>query len=59
MDSVIAPRQEPQAFGGVIEEGQVELLVSDAPNAPDRIVAVLSKGDFFGNAALIEIAKGL
>jgi NADH dehydrogenase len=45
---------DPARVFSVIEEGQVEVLVSDAPNAPERIVAVLSKGDFFGNAALIE-----
>jgi NADH:quinone reductase (non-electrogenic) len=45
---------DPARVFSVIQEGQVEALVSDAPNEPERVVAVLGKGDFFGNAALIE-----
>ena len=45
---------DPARVFSVIEEGQVEVLVSEAPNAPERVVAILSKGDFFGNAALLE-----
>jgi NADH:ubiquinone reductase (H+-translocating) len=45
---------DPARVFSVIEEGQVEVLDSDAPNDPERIVAVLSKGDFFGDAALLE-----
>jgi NADH:ubiquinone reductase (H+-translocating) len=45
---------DPARVFSVIEEGQVEVLVSDEANAPERVVAVLSKGDFFGNAALLE-----
>jgi signal-transduction protein with cAMP-binding, CBS, and nucleotidyltransferase domain len=30
------------------------VLISETPNAPEKVVAVLSKGDFFGNAALLE-----
>lgn len=45
---------DPARVFSVIQEGQVEVLVSDAPNDPERVVAVLGKGDFFGNAALIE-----
>ncbi|MGA2427984.1 MAG: FAD-dependent oxidoreductase [Candidatus Acidiferrum sp.] len=45
---------DPARVFSVIEEGQAEVLVSDAPNDPQRVVAVLGKGDFFGNAALLE-----
>jgi NADH:ubiquinone reductase (H+-translocating) len=45
---------DPARVFSVIEEGQAEVLVSDAPNEPERVVAVLGKGDFFGNAALLE-----
>lgn len=45
---------DPARVFSVIEEGQAEVLVSDEPNGPERVVAVLSKGDFFGNAALLE-----
>jgi NADH:ubiquinone reductase (H+-translocating) len=45
---------DPARVFSVIEEGQVEVSVSDTPNTPERVVAVLSKGDFFGDAALLE-----
>ena len=45
---------EPARVFSVIQEGQAEVLVSDGPNDPERVVAVLGKGDFFGNAALLE-----
>jgi NADH dehydrogenase len=45
---------DPAQVFSVIEEGQAEVLISDAPNDPGRVVAVLGKGDFFGNAALLE-----
>jgi NADH dehydrogenase len=50
----IQRRGDPARVFSVIEEGQVEVLVSDAPNDPERVVAVLGQGDFFGDAALIE-----
>jgi NADH:ubiquinone reductase (H+-translocating) len=45
---------DPARVFSIIEEGQAEVLISEAPNAPEKVVAVLSKGDFFGNAALLE-----
>ena len=45
---------DPARVFSVVEEGQLEVLVSDGPNGPERVVAVLGKGDFFGNAALLE-----
>ena len=45
---------DPARVFSVIEEGQVEVSISDAPDAPEKIVAVLGKGDFFGSAALLE-----
>jgi NADH:ubiquinone reductase (H+-translocating) len=45
---------DPARVFSVIEEGEAEVLVSDKPNEPERVVAVLGKGDFFGNAALLE-----
>jgi NADH:ubiquinone reductase (H+-translocating) len=45
---------DPARVFSIIEEGEVEVSVSDTPNTPEKVVAVLSKGDFFGNAALIE-----
>ena len=45
---------DPAKVFSVIEEGQLEVLVSDAPNDPEKVVSVLGKGDFFGNAALLE-----
>jgi NADH dehydrogenase len=45
---------DPARVFSVIEEGQLEVLVSDLPDAPERVIAFLGKGDFFGNAALLE-----
>jgi NADH dehydrogenase len=45
---------DPARVFSVIQEGQVEVLVSDVPNEPGKVVGVLGKGDFFGNAALTE-----
>jgi CRP-like cAMP-binding protein len=45
---------DPARVFSVIEEGQAEVLLSGGPNDPEKVVAVLSKGDFFGNAALLE-----
>lgn len=42
---------DPARVFSVVEEGQLEVLVSDVP---ERVIAVLGKGDFFGNAALLE-----
>jgi NADH:ubiquinone reductase (H+-translocating) len=51
---LIQRQGDPARVFSVIEEGQVEVLVSDDPKAPQRVVAVLGKGDFFGDAALIQ-----
>jgi NADH:quinone reductase (non-electrogenic) len=45
---------DPAGVFSVVEEGQLEVLVSDARDSAERVVAVLNKGDFFGDAALIE-----
>jgi NADH dehydrogenase len=44
---------ESARFFSVIEEGEVEILKAAEPNAEPKIVAVLGKGDFFGEAALL------
>jgi NADH dehydrogenase len=44
---------EPARFFSVIEEGEVEILKAAEPNTEPKIVAVLGKGDFFGEAALL------
>jgi NADH dehydrogenase len=44
---------EPARFFSVIEEGEVEILKAEEPNTEPKIVAVLGKGDFFGEAALL------
>jgi len=44
---------EPARFFSVIEEGEVEILKAVDPNTEPKVVAVLSKGDFFGEAALL------
>jgi NADH dehydrogenase len=38
----------------VIEEGEVEILQATEQNSEPKLVAVLAKGDFFGEAALME-----
>jgi NADH dehydrogenase len=37
----------------IIEEGQVEVLQQDPQSAETKLLAVLSKGDFFGEGALL------
>jgi NADH dehydrogenase len=37
----------------IIEEGQVEVLQQDPQSAETKVLAVLSKGDFFGEGALL------
>lgn len=44
--------EQPRSFS-VIEEGQVEILKTTPPSPEPRLVAVLSKGDFFGEEALL------
>jgi NADH dehydrogenase len=44
---------EPARFFSVIEEGEVEILKAADPNTEPKVIAVLGKGDFFGEAALL------
>jgi NADH:ubiquinone reductase (H+-translocating) len=44
---------EPARFFSVIEEGEVEILKAAEPNTELKVVALLGKGDFFGEAALL------
>lgn len=44
---------EPARFFNVIEEGEVEVIRATEPNGEPKVVAVLAKGDFFGEAALL------
>jgi NADH:ubiquinone reductase (H+-translocating) len=50
----IQKQGDPARVFSVIEEGEAEVLISDGPDEPEKVVAVLGKGDFFGNAALLE-----
>ena len=43
---------EPARTFSVIEEGQVEVLQQDPGTSDTKVVAVLGKGDFFGEGAL-------
>jgi NADH dehydrogenase len=45
---------EPARVFSVIEEGQVEVLQHDPGASETRVLAVLGKGDFFGEGALLE-----
>jgi NADH:ubiquinone reductase (H+-translocating) len=40
-------------FFSVIEEGEVEILQTSEQNSEAKVLAVLGKGDFFGEAALL------
>jgi len=44
---------EPARVFSIIEEGQVEVLQKDSQTSDTRLVAVLGKGDFFGEGALL------
>jgi NADH:ubiquinone reductase (H+-translocating) len=44
---------EPARVFSMIEEGQVEVLQKDPGTSDTRVVAVLGKGDFFGEGALL------
>jgi NADH dehydrogenase len=44
---------EPARVFSIIEEGQVEVLQKDSQTSETKLVAVLGKGDFFGEAALL------
>jgi NADH dehydrogenase len=44
---------EPARVFSMIEEGQVEVLQKDSQTADAKVVAVLGKGDFFGEGALL------
>jgi NADH dehydrogenase len=44
---------EPARVFSIIEEGQVEVLQKDSQNSDTKVVAVLGKGDFFGEGALL------
>jgi NADH dehydrogenase len=44
---------EPARVFSIIEEGQVEVLQKDPQNSDTKVVAVLGKGDFFGEGALL------
>jgi NADH dehydrogenase len=45
---------ESARFFSVIEEGEVEILDTTKQNSGATVLAVLGKGDFFGEAALLE-----
>ena len=44
---------DPARVFSVIEEGEVEILLPAGPNAEPKLIALLGKGDFFGEGALI------
>jgi len=44
---------EPARVFSMIEEGQVEVLQKDPGTSDTKVVAVLGKGDFFGEGALL------
>jgi len=44
---------EPARVFSIIEEGQVEVLQSTEQNSEAKVITVLSKGDFFGEGALL------
>jgi NADH dehydrogenase len=44
---------EPAHVFSIIEEGQVEVLQKDSQTSDTKLVAVLGKGDFFGEGALL------
>jgi NADH:ubiquinone reductase (H+-translocating) len=44
---------EPARVFSIIEEGQVEALQKDSQTSDIKLVAVLGKGDFFGEGALL------
>ena len=44
---------EPAQFFSVIEEGEVEILRTAAQHGQQKVLAVLGKGDFFGETALL------
>jgi NADH dehydrogenase len=44
---------EPARVFSIIEEGQVEVLQKDSQTSNTQVVAVLGKGDFFGEGALL------
>jgi NADH dehydrogenase len=44
---------EPARVFSIIEEGQVEVLQKDSQTSDTKLVALLGKGDFFGEGALL------
>jgi NADH:ubiquinone reductase (H+-translocating) len=44
---------EPARVFSIIEDGQVEVLQNDSQTSDTQVVAVLGKGDFFGEGALL------
>ena len=44
---------DPARVFSVIEEGQVEVLQSDPATSETKVLAVLGKGDFFGEGAML------
>jgi NADH:ubiquinone reductase (H+-translocating) len=50
---LIQRQGDPARFFSVIEEGEVEVLQTTEENPEGKVMGVLGKGDFFGDAALI------